>query len=148
MGVCHDHSNSVKSILPLESSDCTLCQGEGLAEPHSSIPYRQKRHIPYTDEKMNADASKHYQDLMEAIYRHGPRRMLRKNTRLSPLAVEGIRDLRRSQAHWLGYMNPFARQSLFKTVWRHSEKILTNAINPEMITIIHEPWHTNDMKFE
>lgn len=108
----------------------------------------RKRRKPYTKAWMMADARKHHQDLAEAIDRFGPRLTGRKKAALSPKAKEAIRDLRRSQAHWLGYMNPFARVAVFKAIWRHVQPILRQAAHPEMITIIHHPWHTNDRLLE
>jgi hypothetical protein len=120
---------------------------EDMAEAPQSRS-RQQRKKPYTEAWMMADARKHHRDLAEAIDRFGPRLSQHKKAALSPKAKEAIRDLRRNQAHWSGYMNPFARVAVFQAIWRHAEPILGQAANPEMITIIHAPWHTNDKVLE
>jgi hypothetical protein len=96
---------------------------------------------------MMADAQEHHRQLADAIDRFGPRLSRRKGAALSPAAKEAIRDLHRNQAHWLGYMNPYARLAVFGAIWRHAEPVLGRA-EGEMITIIHQPWHTNDRAWE
>ncbi len=89
--------------------------GDTAETPQSSQgKSRQKRRKPYTEARMMADALKHHQNLEEAIERHGPRLFWNRKAALSPKAKEAIRDLRRNQAHWLGYMNPYARLATFE----------------------------------